>query len=314
MPVDSASTRVLERRPPSAPGHEPAGAPDFRTRWDAYRGLLTSHLADLAREWQLRLLSEMFGNIGDHLIWDGTDDVFAAAGVHFNRVPRAAIPEMTVRDARHACLVIPGNAAFTAIWNEWLPALTAQAADRFARVVILPSQFDPAVPVVAEALARPNVFAFAREPASYARIRRFGRAALAFDPALYSRRLPGLDAPAEAARGEPRRLVALREDPESLLAVHGCRPDPRVNRDISRLAGTLDEFLAEIRAVDEVVTDRMHVAVAAVMTGRRLRYIDPHNRKISTYFAFVFRDELADRARPCTVDWLLEHGFVTREA
>lgn len=293
--------------------HAAANAPpSFRERWDAYRGLLVSHLAALGREWPLRLLCDMPGNVGDRLIWAGTHDLLAAAGC--GAAHPLPVAEVRATAARDACLVVPGSGALTAIWHEWLPALVADAAERFARVVILPSQFDPAVPVVAAALSRPNVFAFAREPVSYARIRRFGRAVLAFDPALYALRLPGPSAAAPATIGARRRLVVFREDPASLLAAHGCRPEPAVNHDIGRHAADLDEFLAAIDAVDEVVTDRLHVAVGAIMSGRRVRYLDPHDRKISTYVAFVFRDEFADRVRPCTVDWLLERGLVTREA
>lgn len=285
----------------------------FRERWTIYRDVLVTHLATLGREWPLHLLCDMPGNVGDRLIWAGTDDLLAAAGVRASPLPVAAVADPVFDTvARGGCLVVPGSGALTAVWNEWLPALVAAASDCFARVVILPSQFDPSVPAVAAALSRPNVFAFAREPLSYGRIRRFGRAALAFDPALFAERLPGPGGPTPEPAGEPRRLVVFREDRASLLASHGCRPEPRVNRDIGSRARSLEEFLDAVRSVDEVVTDRLHVAVAAVMSGRRVRHLDPHDRKITTYFDFVFRGELGDRARPCTVDWLLDQGLVTR--
>lgn len=304
-PSASSAAAVRSAGPEGPPARE---SPSFRQRWAAYRGMLVSHLADLARNRPLRILCDMPGNIGDRLIWAGTDDLIRAAGVDARPLSVAAVSS-TVSPAE--CLVIPGSGALTTVWHEWLPAVVDDAAKRFSRVVILPSQFDATIPVVAAALSRPNVFAFAREPVSYARIRRFGRAVLAFDPALYASRLPG---PAEApGPPDPRRLVVFREDPASLLSAHGCRPEPRVNRDIGGHARDLDEFLAAIQAVDEVVTDRLHVAVAAVMSGRGVRYLDPHDRKISTYFSFVFRGELADRARPCTIEWLLDLGFVARE-
>ena len=275
-----------------------------------YRCLIVDHLAQLRREMPVRVLVAMPGNVGDQLIWAGTNDLLAAAGVSPRPLPAGEVHATVARDE---CLVIPGSGALTAIWHEGLPRLVADAADRFARVVLLPSQFDATVPVVAAALSRPNVFAFAREPRSFNRIRRFGRAALAFDPALFAERLPGTR-PAPPARAASARLIAFREDPASLLAAHGCRPNPRVNHDIGRLAPDLDGFLAAVQTVDEVVTDRLHVTVAAAMSGRRVRYIDPHDHKISTYVAFVFRNELGDRIRPCSVDWLLEHGLVDREA
>lgn len=296
---------------PAGPRLHVARSGVFRERWAAYRDLLVAHLADLARRWPVLVLSDLPGNIGDRLIWAGTDVLLETAGIRARRVPVVAMSRMTTRNA---CLVVPGSGALTSIWHEWLPALVAKAADRCARVVILPSEFDDSVPVVAGALARPNVFAFARDPVSYARIRRFGRAVLAFDPALYTTRLPGPETAVSPLHpGVPRRLVAFREDAASLLAHHGCRPEPRVNRDIGRHARDLDEFLAAIESVDEVVTDRLHVALAALMSGRRVRFLDPHARKISTYVSFVFRDEFPDRIRSCTIPWLLERGLVARE-
>ena len=307
----ATGTATIPRPGPPRPGPRAWQRPSFRDRRATYRDMLVAHLAALAAEYPLRLLCDMPGNMGDRLIWAGTDDLLAAAGVQPVRLPVPAVPSTVARDE---CLVIPGSGALATIWHEWLPALVAEAADRFARVVILPSQFDPAVPVVAAALTRPNVFAFAREPVSYARIRRFGRAVLAFDPALYATRLPGPDACPPAADGSPRRLVAFREDPASMLSAHGCRPEPRVNHDIGRHARNLDDFLAAVMAVDEVVTDRLHVVVAALMSGRRVRYLDPHDRKISTYVSFILRDEKSDRVRPCAVSWLLDRGLVAGEA
>ena len=276
----------------------------FRERACEYRKVLCSHLAGIG---PVHLLAAMPGNIGDHLIWAGTEDLLRREGVGFRWLD---IGDVEACDASEGSLVIPGSGALTRLWHEWLPDLVIKASSRFRRVVLLPSQYDSSVGIVAEALARPNVYAFAREARSYFEIKRFGRAAPAFDPALYYERFPVWDESVPVVRESTHRLIALREDKGSLLGHHGFAPNPQVNRDISRTAAGLEGFLTAIVSVDLVVTDRLHVAVAAVMAGKRLLYFDPYDQKISTYFSFTFRDEFADRAGPCSLEWLVDSGLV----
>ena len=76
------------------------------------------------------------------------------------------------------------------------------------RVVVLPSSYDVSVPVVREALSRPNVYAFAREAASYRQVKSLGSVTLALDPALYAFDFSASD---RAVTDEPiRRLVTDR--------------------------------------------------------------------------------------------------------
>ena len=279
----------------------------FRERACEYRRRICSHVAAIG---PVHVLTGLPGNIGDHLIWAGTEDLLRSVDIGFHRLHMADVADVTGRDRRDGALVIPGSGALTRLWHEWLPNLVLQASRRFERVVLLPSQYDASVPIVAEALARPNVYAFAREARSYGEIKRFGRAAPGFDPALYYAQFPARDRGVAAVDASSSMLVAFREDQGSLLGVHGFAPDPTRNNDISRTAAGLEEFLRSIATVDMVVTDRLHVAVAAVMAGKRLMYLDPYDRKISTYFSFTFRDEFADRAAPCSLEWLSERGLI----
>ncbi|MFM8890606.1 MAG: polysaccharide pyruvyl transferase family protein [Planctomycetia bacterium] len=281
----------------------------FRDRAAAYRRLIVSCVASFG---PVHLLTGMSGNVGDQLIWAGTRDLLDDEGIGFEPVDVSAVETI---DRRDGVLVVPGSGAHTLLWHGWLPQLVLGASERFSAVIVLPSQFDATVGVVREALARPNVHAFAREARSYEQIREFGRAAVAFDCAVYARCLQGgafggrepwpLPAPERT-----RRLVALREDEGSMLARHGVAVDPRFNRDISRTAAGLEEFLTAVDAADFVITDRLHVAVTAVMSGRFVRYLDPFDRKISTYLDFTFRDEIRGRAEPCSVAWLVEQSAV----
>lgn len=281
-------------------------AATFASRLAAYRNLL---VADIRSWGPVRLLTQMPGNTGDHLIWSGTEALLAAAGIPFGRL---AVAEVATSSFPDECLIVPGSGALTRAWHEWLPALIIEAATRFRSVVILPSQYDPSVDVVAEALATPNVYAYAREADSYVAARPFGRASLAFDPALYSPLFQRVPSPVADVVASPRRLVALREDKSSRLSELGYATNPAVNRDISLTTQTAEAFVAAVRDADEVITDRLHVAVATVMCGKRLVYFDPQDRKISTYVRFTFRDAYAATVRPCSVEQLVEMGYVVR--
>jgi exopolysaccharide biosynthesis predicted pyruvyltransferase EpsI len=276
----------------------------FRARACEYRRLLCSHVADGG---PVHLLTGMPGNIGDQLIWAGTEDLLRSAAIGFGRLD---VGDVEAFQASEGSLVIPGSGALTRLWHEWLPDLVLRASRRFRRVVLLPSQYDASVGIVAEALAQPNVYAFAREARSYREVSRFGRAAPAFDPAIYFEHFPAWDGNAPAICETTSRLIAFREDKGSLLGHHGFIPNPELNRDISLKATGLEDFLAAIFSVEMVVTDRLHVAVAAVMSGKRLLFLDPYDQKISTYFSFTFRDEFVERAGPCSLEWLVASGFI----
>lgn len=266
----------------------------------------------------LRLIVRMPGNIGDALIWRGTCDLFER-----HRLDAERIDHRQVLDGPHpdTTLVIPGSGALTRLWHEWLPELIERAAAQYRAVVVLASDYDPDVPEVARALALPNVWAIARQPLSYAAIRPFGRAVLMPDPALWCRRFhqeAPLPAPESAAPHEPvdpddpegPLLLALRTDRGSCLADLPLRPDPQRNQDLSRVAPDLDAFLDAVDAAAHVVTDRLHIAVSAVMLGKRLSWVDPYDRKISAYLSFAFSEPQRRRCRPLTLDELKDRGWL----
>lgn len=69
-------------------------------------------------------------------------------------------------------------------------------------------------------------------------------------------------------------------------------------------------FLERIRGVDLVVTDRLHVVVAAAMLGKTVRFVDPADSKISRYVGFTFGDEFDDRLGQRDEQWLAAQGYV----
>jgi hypothetical protein len=276
---------------------------EFYARRSAHRDELLTYLGE---QHDLHLLTEMRGNTGDQLIWSGTRDLLASG-----RVPYSPITLGEVGEAAHprSTLLIPGSGAFDSRWHEWLPETVSTAARDFEKVVILPSSFDPTVPVVAKCLARHNVHAYAREERSYRCIEGLGRASLSLDCAVYFHGFEyGGGAAALPAEDGPL-LLALREDQGSRLSARGLRPDPLVNRDISLCTTRLAVWLDAVSQAARVVTDRLHVAIAAVLLGRRLTYVDPYDAKISTYFSYAFGDAFSHLVTRHSLSWLVHSGF-----
>jgi exopolysaccharide biosynthesis predicted pyruvyltransferase EpsI len=290
---------------PPEPGIDASPVP-LAGRLDLYGQTLARWLSGLG---PLRLIVRMPGNIGDHLIWRGCCDLFDQHRIDAERIDQR---EALAGSHPDHSLVIPGSGALTRLWHEWLPELILKAARHYRNVIVLPSDYDVDVPVVAEALAQPNVWAFARQPRSYAAIRVFGRAALMPDPALWCRRFHDLEPPPEpCAEGSPGPLLlALRSDKGSCLRQLPYQPAPALNRDLSCGAPDLDAFLDAVACAAHVVTDRLHIAVAAVMLGKRLSWLDPYDGKISGYLAYAFDDSQLSRCGPIAIDALLAGGWL----
>jgi exopolysaccharide biosynthesis predicted pyruvyltransferase EpsI len=89
-------------------------------------------------------------------------------------------------------------------------------------------------------------------------------------------------------------------------------PNPLINRDISTCTASLAEWLGAVSQAATVITDRLHVAVAAVLLGRRLVYLDPYDAKISTYFRHTFGHTFDHLVTQCSLSWLAARGFVVR--
>jgi hypothetical protein len=273
------------------------------------RTLFGRAMADfLRRHNPISLLVEMHGNIGDHLIWMGTRDFLSQNNIRFKEISISRIG----KENHEGILLIPGSGAWDTRWHEWLPDLAVRAAAGFEKVIVLPSSYEPTVPIVRTCLELPNVYAFARETSSFRHIQHFGRSAPFFDLALYHHRFtPG--------RRRPRgfgnhRLVALRCDSGSLLAKNSYAPNLKVNNDISLTLPDLDSWLDAIDAASSIVTDRLHIAVASILLGKELIYLDPYSKKLSTYFDFVFRTDFAEQITLCDLVWLERQGYIVREA
>jgi exopolysaccharide biosynthesis predicted pyruvyltransferase EpsI len=280
---------------------------DFELRLKGHQVAVSEFVQQVGPIW---LLTCMPGNIGDHLIWAGTENLLESGGVDYTSISKDEL-QKTANRVRHGTLVIPGSGALTSRWCEWLPELVVLAAGVFDRVVILPSEYEPEISVVGAALAQPNVFAFAREVESFSKIKKFGRAALAPDPALWARGF--LQAPVNQKGDEDlgNVLLVLRTDAGSLLPSHALHP-AAVNDDISLTTKSMEEFMDCIGTVDTVVSDRLHVVVAATMLGKNVRFVDPCNNKISRYTRYNFQGEFTGHVQQRDEQWLVDLGFARK--
>jgi exopolysaccharide biosynthesis predicted pyruvyltransferase EpsI len=266
-------------------------------------------IADLLKQEQpLWLLTDMPGNIGDHLIWAGVERLFDISGIVFNRISVQELTELEKQPSL-GTLVIPGSGAFTLRWHEWLPLLVISASKKFTRIVILPSEYETTVPIVQEALSLPNVYSLAREVTSYKLIKDFGRSGLALDPALYAFDFQLVSNIKRKDKKSMRKLLALRTD-EGSLYDKNFQPNSNLNNDISLTTQHLDDFLNVIELFDIIITDRLHVFVASIMKGKQVYFINPCNEKISRYIRYNFHENFADQIKQCDLNWLIEEGYV----
>jgi exopolysaccharide biosynthesis predicted pyruvyltransferase EpsI len=201
------------------------------------------------------------GNIGDDLIHAGTRRLLA-------EVPYREVGTWDLQDARGHTAVITGSGGWCVPFHHQLPQALPIIEARFRRIIILPSTFDLAEPIVRDALAQTKALVFARERQSYEQIRDVCCAdighdcAFFFDFAPYRRRGSG-------------HLVAYRTDAESVRATL-----PAGNNDVSLTCFGLDHWLWTIARHETVETDRAHVMIAAAMLGKRVVFSGTNYHKV----------------------------------
>jgi len=211
------------------------------------------------------------GNIGDDLIHAGTRRLLG--GVSYREVGT-----WDLGDARGDIALITGSGGWCLPFHHQLPQALPVIEERFRRVIILPSTFDLAEPIVREALQRTKALVFARERESYEQIRDVCNAEIAHDCAFF------FDFTPYRAR-ESGHLVAYRTDAES------TRPSlPAENNDVSVTCFGLDHWLWTIARHKTVETDRAHVMIAAAMLGKRVIYSGTNYHKVPAIAAYSLQE------------------------
>jgi len=220
------------------------------------------------------------GNRGDELIQAGTRQLLAGRAyreIGFEEVA-AASGELAV---------ISGGGAWCRSYHEIMPRVLALAEMRFARVVVLPSSFEPAEEAVRDVLSRSRALIFARERESWRQIRGLCDARLAHDCAFYFDFTPFV----RAGEGV---LHAYRRDRES-SASFALPPD---NVDISEACAALPDWLQQIAGAALVRTDRAHVMIAAALLGKAVEYRASDYHKVPAIAEFALADFAVHAAPP----------------
>jgi hypothetical protein len=231
----------------------------------------------------------------------------------FERVKLSQVPTLMEGDFDGTTLIVPGGGAWTSKFNEPLPSAVSQAAKVFRSVIVLPSEFENKVDCVHKALICPNVFPFAREVESYGELKRYCKASLSLDPAVWAFDFQGIAGGGRARNDDNlgQTLLALRTDSASLLSEENLKTIDS-NDDISITTDNLSTFLQSIAAADTVVSDRLHVVVAATMLGKTVRFFDPYNHKISRYVRYNFGQRFNETVQQRDGKWLLANRYVRR--
>jgi exopolysaccharide biosynthesis predicted pyruvyltransferase EpsI len=211
------------------------------------------------------------GNIGDDLIHAGTRRLLVD-------IPHREVGTWEVQNVHGHTALITGSGGWCIPFHHQLPAALPLIEERFERVIILPSTFDLAEPVVRDALHRTKALVFARERASYEQIREVCQADIGHDCAFF------FDFRPYHRRGSGR-LIAYRTDGESK------RTDvPAENVDISVACLGLDHWLWTIARHDAVVSDRAHVMIAAALLGKHVEYHGTNYHKVTAIAEYSLSD------------------------
>lgn len=215
----------------------------------------------------------LWGNRGDELIWAGARALLRTR--QYREVAGDSLGDATGQTA-----VMSGCGGWCEKFHGLAPDVLPKLEERFDRVIVLPSTFDPNFEPVAEVLASSRAVLFARDVVSRDLVAGLGRQIeVALDTAFFFDFRPYV-------RSGSGPLSAMRTDHASMLPAEHIAPN---NEDISRTVATMDEWLWRIAAHDEVETDRAHVVIAAAMLGKRVRWHPTDDHKVPGIVEYSLR-------------------------
>jgi len=190
------------------------------------------------------------GNIGDTLIHAGTRALLR--DIQVTEYPMRAAPY-----CEGPLAIVSGGGGWCRAYHD-MPMYLREIEQHFDRVVVLPSSFEVASPVVVGWLQSTRAEIFVRELESQRQVSGVREVDLALDTAFFF----DYRAYMQDGRGV---LKAYRTDAEK--KVTGL---PDKNLDISRVCADLEHWLRTIGRHEVIATDRMHVMIAAAMLEKRI--------------------------------------------
>jgi len=210
------------------------------------------------------------GNIGDHLIWEGAYRLLSQ--VNYTKTFRDNITKIEGHTA-----VLTGGGGWCSAFHSW-PGYLRLLEQRFERVIVFPTSFDPSLEDVKRTLSKSKALIFARELKSYELIKNLCNADYAYDTAFF------FDFEPYRKTGSGS-LYAYRIDRE-----RKPYPIPPNNNDISVTCKTLRDWLRAIARYETVYTDRAHVTIASAMLGKQVFYRSSNYHKVPGIVDFSLRD------------------------
>lgn len=204
------------------------------------------------------------GNWGDALITRGSITFLESIGIDFRTIHREALSTERLIPARTA--VVGGGGGWCRAWSS-TPGFVKTVAAIYDQVVVLPTTFDVGV----SPLEGSNVTYFTRDRSIDPTV-----ASFCPDMAFF------LDFEADCEPIFSHPLVCLRRDRER----HSSSIDLDRNWDLSQLGNASSEVRELVTLISRfpiVYTDRLHIAIAGGMLGRRVFLLEgsyPKNRGV----------------------------------
>ena len=200
-----------------------------------------------------------YGNIGDRLIYAGLRQLLS--GIPYEEISA----QKDLKRAEGHTALAAGGGDWCHAFHSFDPKVLPQLEKKFKNVILLPTTFDPRVPLVRRVLNNTGAVVFARERQSHRRIKDLCDAELAHDTAFFFDYSP-------YRRKGTGVLNAYRVDPETARPPGTESFLPADNNDISTSCEGLDDWLWTISRHELIRTDRAHVTIAAALMGKRVEY------------------------------------------
>lgn len=214
----------------------------------------------------------LVGNRGDELIWAGVRSLL-------RDVDHREVPWKAVSDTGGSLALVAGSGGWCKDFHGLAHDVLLQAVERFERVVLLPSTFDPTYEPVAAALRATPARIWARDELSKGLMESVRPVEVAHDTAFFFDYGPWV-------RRGTGTLYAMRNDRSRVADWDALGIDPIRNDDISHTMKHLDQWLWHIAKHAVVHTDRAHVMIAAAMMGKSVVWYSTNDHKVGGIAAY----------------------------